>query len=125
MKTKDNPTHHTQIAIKDFWPMPEEPFEADYLKYIHRVLQEKIWEGISNLPPSTTFPLPITDELVTCADPHSGGEVVESTLLRCRIHVSCINNNFLHSIFNSSKRYLSSLDIFGLTLNFISYLCIF
>ena len=85
MKTKGNPTHHAQIAIKDFWPTPEGPFEADYLKYIHQVLLEKRQEGISDLPPSTAFPLPIADELVKCTDPRSGEEVVESTHLRRRV----------------------------------------
>jgi hypothetical protein len=85
MKTKDDPTDHAQIAIKDFWPTPEGPFEAHYLKYIHRVLLEKRREGISDLPPSTAFPLPIADELVRCTDPRSGKEVVESTRLRRRV----------------------------------------
>jgi hypothetical protein len=85
MKTKDDPTDHTQNAIKDFWPTPEWPFESDYLKHIHRVLLEKRQEGISDLPPSTAFPLPIADELVKCTDPRSGEEVVESTQLRRRI----------------------------------------
>ena len=85
MKTKDDPTDHAQIAIKDFWPTPEGPFEADYLKYIHRVLLEKRQEGISDLPPSTALPLPIADELVKCTDPRSGEEVVESTRLRRRV----------------------------------------
>jgi len=85
MKTKDDLTDHAQIAIKDFWPTPEGPFEVHYLKYIHQVLLEKRWEGISDLPPSTAFPLPITDELVKCTDPHSGKEVVESTWLCCRV----------------------------------------
>jgi hypothetical protein len=85
MKTKGDPTHHAQIAIKDFWPTPEGPFEAEYLNYIHRLLQEKRLEGISDLPPSTAFPLPIVDELVMCTDPRSGEEVVESTQLRRRV----------------------------------------
>jgi hypothetical protein len=82
---KESGTPGNQIAIKDFWPTPNEPFESDYLKYIHRVLEEKRSAGILNLPPSIAFPTPIADELVTCTDPRNGRQVVDSTALRRRV----------------------------------------
>ena len=82
---KESGTPGNQIAIKDFWPTPSEPFESDYLKYIHRVLEEKRSAGILNLPPSIAFPTPIADELVTCTDPRNGRQVVDSTALRRRV----------------------------------------
>ncbi|KAG2127003.1 hypothetical protein BD769DRAFT_1668127 [Suillus cothurnatus] len=75
---------HGQIAIKDFWPVPEEPFETEYLNYIHRVLEERRGEGDNDLPPSTTFPRPLFGELVLCTDPCTGRDIIDSTHLRCR-----------------------------------------
>ncbi|KAG2335308.1 hypothetical protein BDR05DRAFT_954174, partial [Suillus weaverae] len=77
-------TCHRQIVIKDFWPVPEEPFETEYLNYIHRVLEERRGEGDDDLPPSTAFPLPLFGELVLCTDPRTGRDIVDSTRLRRR-----------------------------------------
>jgi len=77
-------TCHRQIVIKDFWPVPEEPFETEYLNYIHRILEERRGEGDNDLPPSTTFPQPLFGELVLCTDPRTGRDIVDSTHLRCR-----------------------------------------
>lgn len=82
--TKFDGTYHNQIAIKDFWPEPTEPFETDYLKYIHSVLAKKRTAREPNLPLSTAFPEPIGVELVKCTDPRTGREVVDSTRLRRR-----------------------------------------
>ncbi|KAG1765980.1 hypothetical protein EV702DRAFT_1151040 [Suillus placidus] len=75
---------HRQIVIKDFWPVPEGPFETDYLHYIHRVLEERRVAGDNNLPPSTAFPRPLFGELVLCTDPRTGKDIVDSTCLRRR-----------------------------------------
>jgi hypothetical protein len=77
-------TCHCQIVIKDVWPVPEEPFETEYLNYIHRILEERRGEGDNDLPPSTTFPQPLFGELVLCTDPRTGRDIVDSTHLQCR-----------------------------------------
>ncbi|KAG1758080.1 hypothetical protein EDD22DRAFT_957219 [Suillus occidentalis] len=80
----DDPVNETQIVIKDFWPVPEEPFETEYLHYIHRVLEERRAGGDNDLPPSVAFPRPLFGELVQCTDPRTGEDIADSTRLRRR-----------------------------------------
>ncbi|KAG1847034.1 hypothetical protein F4604DRAFT_1936071 [Suillus subluteus] len=77
-------TRHSQIVIKDFWPVPNEPFETEYLHYIHRVLEERRLAGDDDLPPSVAFPRPLFGELVQCTDPRTGKDIADSTRLRRR-----------------------------------------